>query len=570
MSGMAKLRTIGIDLGTANTVVAEVDARGHSRILRTTKGESFIPSIVYFADHQTFVGREAQSRGRNQPDRVAACAKRMLGQPFYDARIGGELIPPEVIQACILAAAKEACLGKSDQDCRVVIAVPAHFSENQRHATAMAAEMAGLNLLDLVNEPVAAALAFTEGTPFMSLAQPIGGPAAVLVFDLGGYTFEATVLSVRPGQMTMVASEHDSLLGGHEWDLRLADLIVEQFLAGHGIDLRQDPQHLEQLIERVGHVKQALGIRSHAVVQLTVGNHNESIEVKRQEFERVTADLLQRIGCLCDQVLARSQISWRQLHQVMLVGGATRMPMIRQLLRERLGRQPSDLVSPEEAVARGAAIYAARAIHGKRPPSLQVTSYSLRSLGLEELDEQTGERFNKIVLPKGTPLPATASYRFAVGGNHQSLAFTVLEGECIDPAECLTVGRIFLRELPPDSSGDWRLTVTYHYSASGRLNVDVRVGNSHTSARLELSRPGGVSEAHLVRWRPVVNSQAGFAAYREVRAWEEASQAAPPVAVAGLPSSDPDGRLAFLGRLMPFFIRRAQPIATQHETCSPE
>jgi len=555
MTVKGNVRTIGIDLGTTNTVVAEVDSRGHSRLLRTREGESFIPSVVFFADQRTFVGREAQFRGRNQPDRLAACAKRMLGQPFYHERIGGELISPEVIQACILAEAKEQCLGPSAHDCRVVIAVPAHFSEAQRHATAMAAEIAGLKLLDLVNEPVAAALAFTEGTPCVSADHPRGGPAAVLVFDLGGYTFEATVLSLRPGQMTMVASEHDSFLGGHEWDLRLAELLVEPFLARHVIDPRKDPQHLERLVQYVSQVKHALGIRSHASVHLIVGGASETIDVKREDFERVTTDLIRRLGSLCDQVLHRSQIPWSQVQQVLLVGGATRMPMVRDLLRNRLGRFPSDLVCPEEAVARGAAIYAARARQGKYPPGLQVTSYSTHSLGMEELDELSGKRVNKIVVPKGTPLPATASCGFNVHTNHRSVVLRVLEGESREADECVTIGRIFLRELPADFSGDWTVKVNYHYSASGRLKVDVQVRNAHTSVSLETLRPGGVSDAHLVRWRPVVNSQAGFAAYREVCAWEQASQAPPPIAIAGLPSNQSNGALGYLSRLMPFLFQ---------------
>jgi molecular chaperone DnaK len=363
--------------------------------------------------------------------------------------------------------------------------------------------------------------------------------------------------------MTMVASEHDAFLGGHEWDLRLADLLVAPFLGTHGIDLHKDPQYLEHLVRHVSQVKQALGIRSHSAVHLTFGGASETIEVQRGDFERATADLVRRLGSLCDQVLRRSQLSWSQVQQVMLVGGATRMPMIRQLMRERLGRLPSDLVAPDEAVARGAAIYAARARHGKCPPSLRVSSYSTHSLGMEDITELTGKRINKILLPKGTPLPATASSDFAITGNHRSVVLRVLEGENADPDECLTIGRIFLRDLPADYSGDWRVKVTYQYSASGRLKVDVHVRNAHTGISLETVRPGGVSEAHLVRWRPVVNSLAGFAAYREVRAWEQASQAPPPVAVAGLPNSESEGALAFLGRLMPFLMRREKPTQTQ-------
>jgi len=567
---MADVRTIGIDLGTTNTVVAEVGPAGYSKILRTRAGESLIPSVVLFDDRRTIVGSEAQLRGRARPDRLAACAKRMLGQPFCHEAIEGEQIPPEVVQACILTEAKEQCLGADASNCRVVIAVPAHFTESQRHATTMAAEMAGLKLLELVNEPIAAALAFAEHTPQLSPANPRGKPISVLVFDLGGYTFEATVLSIRPGRVTMVATQHDAFLGGHDWDLRLAELLVSPFLAAHEIDLRKEPQHLEHLVQRIEQVKYALGIRSQASIHLTAGCKSQTITLTREDFEHAADDLVQRTAAMCDEVIERSSLNWNLVQQVLLVGGATRMPMIRRMLQDRLGRAPSDLVFPEEAIARGAAIYAARAHQGHfQPPSLQVTSISTHSLGMEEIDERTGHRVNRILLRRGTPLPATTTYRFATSSDHKSVVLRVLEGESTDPDDCLTIGRVFLRELPADVSGDWQLEVTYHYSASGRLRVDVRARNGNASVSLDISRPGGVSEAHLVRWRPVVMAQGGFAAYRDVRAWERATDASAPPAVAGLRAAEPDGALAFLGRLMPFLFRRgSQPVATANGALS--
>jgi molecular chaperone DnaK len=561
---MTSERTIGIDLGTTNTLVAEMNVAGDSNIwrtevLRTREGELLIPSVVLFEDDRTIVGREAQLRGRAHPHRLAACAKRTLGQSFYGEPIGGEQIPPEVIQACILAAAKRQLLGEDGRNGRVVIAVPAHFNEMQRHATAMAAQMAGMNLVDLVNEPVAAALAFAEYTLHLSLVRPHGEPASVLVFDLGGYTFEATVLSVRPGTMTMVATDHDSFLGGHEWDLRLADLLADAFVRQHALDPREKLQHLDQLVERVSQVKHALSVRSHTSVRLTFGAQSETIKLTREDFENATADLVERAGRICDQVLQQARLDWGRVQRVLLVGGATRMPMIGRMLTERLGRAPDNLVAPEEAVARGAAIYAAKAIHdGGRPPQLQVTSISTHSLGIEEIDQSKGRCVNKVLIPKGTPLPARVSHRFVTESNHKSIAIRVLEGESPEPSQCLTIGRIFLRGLPADLAKKWRVEVTYEYSASGRLSVDAQVQNANSCTHLETIRPAGGSEAHMLRWRPVVNAQAGFAAYREVRAWEQASDASSPLVVAGLDATESDGALAFLRRMMPFIFRPRQ------------
>ena len=557
-------RAVGIDLGTTNTVVAAVNAAGHTEILRTREGESLIPSVVLFGDERTIVGREAQLRGRAHPDRLAACAKRQLGMAFYDEPIGGESIPPEVIQACILQQASRECLGQDGRRSRVVIAVPAHFNETQRHATAMAAEMSGLHLLDLVNEPLAAALAFAEDAPLFSIAETHSGPRAVLVFDLGGYTFEATLLSVRPGEITMVATDHDSFLGGHDWDMRLADMLAEPFVRSHGVDPRETPQHLDHLVQRAIQIKHALGVRSHAAVHLDFGVGSETIRITRGQLENATIDLGEQTGQLCDRLLRGAGLDWSRVSQVLLVGGATRMPMIQRMLAQRLGRDVDNRVCPEEAVARGAAIYAARALQGSGPPpALQVTSTSTHSLGIEGVNQETGERVNKVLIPKGTPLPAKVSREFFAKSDAQrTIMFNVLEGENSDPSRCVKIGVVTLRELPPDVSEQWPIEVTYEYSQSGRLSVDARVRYTDCSVHMETVRPAGVSKAHVAQWKEVVTALPGFPPYRQVRAWERAADAAGPLVVAGLPPADsaqPAGVQAFLRRMMPFVFRPRKP-----------
>lgn len=551
------LRPIGVDLGTTNTVAAAVNASGHTEVLRTREGESQIPSVVLFADERTVVGREAQLRGRAHPDRLAACAKRWLGRSVFDQQIGGEFLSPEVIAACILEQAKREWIGPDDRQSRVVIAVPAHFNETQRHATAMAAEMAGLHLLDLVNEPIAAALAFAEDAPLFSIADAHSGPRAILVFDLGGYTFEATLLSVRPGEMTMVATDHDSFLGGHDWDLRLADLLAEPFIRSRGVDPRESPLELDRLTQRSVQIKHALGVRSHAAVRLAFGGESDIIRITRGQFENATADLVERSGVLCDRLLQRAGLNWARVSQVLLVGGATRMPMIRRMLARRLGRDPDDRVCPEEAVARGAAIYAARALRGSGPlPALRITSTSTHSLGIEGVNPETGQRVNKVLIPKGTPLPVQITREFfAKSDSQRTIVFNVLEGENSHPSGCAKIGVVILRNLPPDVSNEWPIEVTYEYSQSGRLSVDARVRYTDCCVHLETVRPAGVSQTHVAQWKEVVTALAGLPAYRRVRAWERAADHAGPPVVAGWP--EPVGVQAFLHRMMPFVFSHA-------------
>ncbi len=559
---------VGIDLGTTHTVVAVTNPVGHTEVLRTKEGESLIPSVVLLGEDRVVVGREAQLRGRAHPERLAACVKRQIGQTFYDQRIGGEAFSPEVLQACLLQAVQREWFRESASRCGVVIAVPAHFTESQRHATALAAEISGLALLDLVNEPIAAALAFTEHTPSLALPTSDGQPHAVLVYDLGGYTFEASILWIGPGHVSLIATDHDSFLGGHDWDLRLADYLAEPFIRHTGVDPRVDAALLEQFVQRAGQAKLALGVREHTSLALTCRGHTEKLRITRQQFAGMASDLVERTLKICDGLIVKAGLKWSDLERVLLVGGATRMPMIREELAKCSGRLPDDRVCADEAVARGAALYAARVRSGQAgPPPLRISSVSTHSLGIEGTDQNSGARVNKVLIPKGTPLPASATREFlgkSVSG--QVMTFNVLEGEHSHPSKCVTIGRVILKDLPADVADQWPVEVKYEYSAAGRLTVDARVRYTDRRVHLETARPGGVSQAHVTRWKQVVMAQAGLAAFRQVRAWERAADAPPPLVVAGIeppqtPADDaPSGSVrSFLERMLPFVFRRSQP-----------
>jgi molecular chaperone DnaK len=385
-----------------------------------------------------------------------------------------------------------------------------------------------------------------------------------LVYDLGGYTFEASILWVSPGHVSMVASDHDSFLGGHDWDLRLADFLAEPFIRNTGSDPRADPVLLEQIVQRAGQAKLALGVRAQTSLALTCRGHAEKLQVTRQQFEGMTADLLERTLTICDGTVQKAGLKWPDVQSVLLVGGATRMPMVRQGLAKRCGRLPDDRVCADEVVARGAAVYAARIKQGlAAPPPLRVSSVSTHSLGIEGTDQNTGERVNKVLIPKGTPLPAAATREFmgkSLSG--QLMAFNVLEGEHPNPSKCVTIGRVILKDLPPDVADQWPVEVKYEYSAAGRLTVDARVRYTDRHVHLETVRQGGVSQAHVAKWKDVVTAQAGLAAFRQVRAWERAADAPPPLVLAGVEpppqeaeTSPAGGLRSFLERMLPFVFR---------------
>jgi molecular chaperone DnaK len=574
---------LGIDLGTTHTITAFVNASGHTEVLRMREGELLVPSVVLLGDERVVVGREARLRGRMHPERLAACVKRQIGQPYYDERLGGETFPPEVLQACLLNAIRREWCPDPVAKAGVVIAVPAHFNEAQRHATAIAAEIAGLSLVDLVNEPIAAALAFAEHTPILTTVEPFpssgnGHRQAVLVYDLGGYTFEASLLWISPEHISLVATDHDSFLGGHDWDLRLVDFLAEPFIRKTNADPRTDPALLEQLVERAGQAKLALGVRKHTSVALSWRGQVEKQLITREWFEGMTADLVARTLAICDRVVQGAGLAWSDVNNVLLVGGTTRMPMIRQALAKHCGRPPDDRVCADEAVARGAALYAARIKAGQAgPPPLRISSFSTHSLGIEGTDQTTGERVNKVLIPQGTPLPATATREFMgkrVAG--QGIAFNVLEGDHSVPSKCVTIGRVILKDLPPDMADRWPVEVKYEFSASGRLTVDARIRYTDRHVHLETVRPAGVSQTHIARWKEVVAAQGGLAAFCGVRAWERTADAPPPVILAGIEPPSPSaeetpapGVWTFLERMLPFVFHRRTESAAESRVPSP-
>ena len=570
---MSQNLAIGIDLGTTHTIASIVGKAGHSEILRDREGDHLMPSVVLFDTDRTIVGHEARLRGRSRPTRFAACPKRDIGQPFYRQPLDGIQLPPEVIQACILNKVRVSMLAPLGKECGVVIAVPAHFNEVQRQATALAGEMAGLRVLDLINEPVAVAVAFGEHTPLFRPDTVEQAPTRLLIFDLGGYTFEGTLLEVAAGTIRTIATERMPDLGGHDWDLRLTDVFAERFIREHGADPRETAAGLDHLLQLAAQAKIALTTRSHATVSINFKGNLTSVRVSREEFEAMTGDLLGQAMSLCETILAQAGWKWSEITRTLLVGGATRMPMVTDALTKKLGQAPEAGVCPDEAVARGAALFAANLMQvGEaigRLPRFKLANVSTHSLGIEGVDPVSGQKINKILLPRGTQLPAKITRDFVTRQNHQqAVTIKVLEGESLNPRECVTIARIALRNLPEDMSDQWPVEVTYAYDAHGRISVDARIRYTDREVHLETARLGGVSELHRARWKLLVMSAPGFASYQEMDRWVRAMDAPPPVVIVSSPeevdSPEEAASLSFLQRIMPFaFRKRASPAAPE-------
>ncbi len=537
---------VGIDLGTTHSAVAWIDATGRTAMIPNSDGSILTPSVVLFDNAGIIVGREALRAVSASAGRVARWVKRDMGSPSYSQPIGGHYMPPEAIQACILSQLRadiERGLGKAYH---AVITVPAFFDEPRRRATAEAAAMAGLPILDIVNEPTAAVLAFGEQLGYLHAPNLAAEPLKLLVYDLGGGTFDVTVAELRPGQVRALATDGDSMLGGYDWDRRLVDLAAEEFQKQFGADPRQDTTSLHQLHIEAEQAKLALSARTKAVIRVVHAGRVLEAQISRQQFEERTADLLYRTSVTTRQVLSAAGLTFKNIHRVLMVGGSTRMPMVRKMLADLAGQEPHGEVNPDEAVARGAALYASHLLTksqpakeptGRLPPTaaanqrpvtqVQVTNVSAHSLGIEGYNVKLDRRGNTILIPRNSPLPVSIARKFITRKiGQKSIVVQVLEGESSRPEECTRVGRMVIRNLPPGLAAGTPVKVTYEYGANGRLSVKADVSGINRSMKLEFERTGERTAQQIAAWRQVLSTDGSFSRLEPmIRADQEAQRA---------------------------------------------
>ncbi len=515
---MAKSRAVGIDLGTTYSAAAWVDDAGHSELIPNSEGDLLTPSVVLFDDTEVIVGKEAKKVSVSDGDRVAVCAKRDMGKPVYSKAIAGRYLPPEVIQSYILRKMRRDIIRKIGPDFQVVITVPAYFDEPRRRATYQAGQVAGLDVLDILNEPTAAALAFGEDEGYLT---KFGAPKErmrVVIYDLGGGTFDVTLIDMQPGDLKTICTDGDMQLGGHDWDMRLVDLAAEAFMKEFGDDPRQYPSSLQRLLVAAEEAKHTLSQRKSAKIFVTHQGRAMEVPVTREKFEELSADLLDRTRYTTRRLLTAGGLEWKDVSRILLTGGSTRMPAVQRMLKELSGLEPSMGISPDEAVARGAAIYAQYLLASRgevgHKPTFDVTNVNAHSLGIQGTDPETGRKRNKILIPRNTPLPAKKSAPCVTRqADQRSVIVEVLEGESLDPKQCSSIGRTIIRELPPNLPKGWPIDVTYEYQVNGRLNVRAKVRGTDKEVVLELERDESMSADRLDRWKNVLAADGGLDAF---------------------------------------------------------
>jgi molecular chaperone DnaK len=393
---------------------------------------------------------------------------------------------------------------------KAVITVPAYFDETRRRATIDAGRLAGLEVLNIINEPTAAAIAYGYQLGYLDRSCDLVGdrPLRVLVYDLGGGTFDVTIVAIGKGDFRALATDGDVCLGGRDWDERLVDLAAERFRSQFREDPRTNPVSAQELWLAAEAAKRTLTERNKATLYVNHLGSRCKVEVTRDEFEQATAELVERTRLTTEIVVRQAGLGLGDIDRVLLVGGATRMPMIVRMLTELTGKAPERSISPDEAVAHGAALYAASLVPAEEvqeDAGFAVTDVNAHSLGVLGTDPDTGKQFNKILIPKNTPLPHTVVRKFQTyrHGQHQVL-IKVLEGESERPMLCAPIGTCTISNLPPDLPAGWPIEVVYTYQSNGQLNLSARLRGYDKGVTTEFHRENSLADDDVELWLRVI------------------------------------------------------------------
>ena len=483
-------KTIGIDLGTTNSVVAVMEG-GKPTVIANAEGSRTTPSIVGFSKTgERLVGQLAKRQAILNPDRTIISIKRKMGEDYKKNIDGKDYTPQEISSMILRKLADDASKYLGEKVTSAVITVPAYFNDAQRQATKDAGKIAGLDVLRIVNEPTAAALAYGLEKDTTE---------KVLVFDLGGGTFDVSVLEISSGFHEVLSTSGDTHLGGDDFDAKIMDWLCEEFQKAEGIDLRGDKQAMQRLKEAAEKAKCELSSVFETNINLPFitadanGPKHMDLTLTRAKFEDLTADLIERCKKPMEQALADAKLSKGEINEVVLVGGSTRIPRVQQLVKEYTGKEPNQSVNPDEVVAVGAAVQAG--VLAGEVKDIVLLDVTPLTLGIETM----GGVMTALV-PRNTTIPVSKSQVFSTAEDGQSAVDVhVLQGERPMARDNKSLGMFRLDGIPAAPRGIPQIEVTFDIDANGIVNVSAKDRGTNKEQRITITNTSNLSEADIDR-----------------------------------------------------------------------